>query len=725
MILVGYYSNKSDILSECYDYYPPLTKAMLIYAFFGILCAFRFVLMIYFFVWAIRNAQQQEQQQQQLQNISQSNQSSDQQQDIKTVKFEMIYYSEYLMKVLDSNLQKNQHSNNLNTPMCLNNYHNNQFYSSCEIQSDNNESQKNQVLTNPYLYSQSINQQNLQNIQQNYQQSETCPICCDNFKALDLVTYLDCNIKHVYHSACIQMWLGKNDTCPLCKQNVLSLNDQIMNEQQIKASLIDKQLDKSPNAKPSLLGDQKSNIKPRPKTFLTLTRNKTILQEIKNQRVSSTSVDESELQSPTSVEQTNQNNQELQQDQLSQQLIQSQASNPLSRQFTPENTIYFNIMITLQFCYVFPYFLLTVLSFTFLYCYQSELSKLWDSKQKCDKEFISWFVCIVLYCPIAAILSIVFSKQIYNNMNQKVYLLHRFNKRVKHYSIQKLRYLVVYLVIDLYHIVWSISGMIIDKKYYNRSQCSTEVSQVAYTGGFITGMGFVFILRFLYLILIYVIGRNILGWMHENQAHYNRVDIKFESEEWDRNIQEKLVEEYYLSKLNSTTLTNLSDSSTIRSVRKSSCESTDSNASSVRQENISIMDESITNIMLEDTSALECSKNEALLGKSLDQDSDLNKLDELNNVFLINRSESTLQSHADSSRSASIVSEQIDMDCSICFCNFESQEIVVRLPCDKIRHIYHEKCIKEWLTNHDLCPLCKKNIIHMNLQQQILKNKSK
>jgi hypothetical protein len=41
--------------------------------------------------------------------------------------------------------------------------------------------------------------------------------------------------------------------------------------------------------------------------------------------------------------------------------------------------------------------------------------------------------------------------------------------------------------------------------------------------------------------------------------------------------------------------------------------------------------------------------------------------------------------------------------CSICLCEYERGERVVRLPCD---HIYHDSCLTSWTTNHTRCPLC-------------------
>lgn len=49
--------------------------------------------------------------------------------------------------------------------------------------------------------------------------------------------------------------------------------------------------------------------------------------------------------------------------------------------------------------------------------------------------------------------------------------------------------------------------------------------------------------------------------------------------------------------------------------------------------------------------------------------------------------------------------------CSICFCEYLEGDLIVRLPCDREKHIFHDKCIKIWLDRNDLCPLCKSNIV--------------
>ncbi|KAL5111412.1 hypothetical protein TcWFU_001599 [Taenia crassiceps] len=48
---------------------------------------------------------------------------------------------------------------------------------------------------------------------------EQCAICIEVFKPQDLIRSLPC--RHMYHRACIDPWLLKHRSCPLCKQNIL------------------------------------------------------------------------------------------------------------------------------------------------------------------------------------------------------------------------------------------------------------------------------------------------------------------------------------------------------------------------------------------------------------------------------------------------------------------------------------------------------------------------
>lgn len=50
-----------------------------------------------------------------------------------------------------------------------------------------------------------------------------------------------------------------------------------------------------------------------------------------------------------------------------------------------------------------------------------------------------------------------------------------------------------------------------------------------------------------------------------------------------------------------------------------------------------------------------------------------------------------------------IADEEEQPSCSICLCDYDLGEEVVRLPCT---HLYHEACIGSWTDNHTRCPLC-------------------
>ena len=48
--------------------------------------------------------------------------------------------------------------------------------------------------------------------------SITCPICLEAFEKGDVVVKLPCPCKHcAYHRDCIEPWLTKNNTCPMCR----------------------------------------------------------------------------------------------------------------------------------------------------------------------------------------------------------------------------------------------------------------------------------------------------------------------------------------------------------------------------------------------------------------------------------------------------------------------------------------------------------------------------
>src|SRR5439155_17530307 len=46
--------------------------------------------------------------------------------------------------------------------------------------------------------------------------------------------------------------------------------------------------------------------------------------------------------------------------------------------------------------------------------------------------------------------------------------------------------------------------------------------------------------------------------------------------------------------------------------------------------------------------------------------------------------------------------------CSICLDKYEENNPGIKLECV---HIFHKKCIIEWLNNNGTCPLCRQNVI--------------
>lgn len=48
----------------------------------------------------------------------------------------------------------------------------------------------------------------------------------------------------------------------------------------------------------------------------------------------------------------------------------------------------------------------------------------------------------------------------------------------------------------------------------------------------------------------------------------------------------------------------------------------------------------------------------------------------------------------------------VDEACPICMVEFEKDQNVINLPCNK-KHIFHDSCIGEWIRRNNTCPLCK------------------
>lgn len=53
--------------------------------------------------------------------------------------------------------------------------------------------------------------------------------------------------------------------------------------------------------------------------------------------------------------------------------------------------------------------------------------------------------------------------------------------------------------------------------------------------------------------------------------------------------------------------------------------------------------------------------------------------------------------------------DEVGQKCSICFDDFVEEDTVVSMPCSS-RHVFHERCVKEWLSRDDSCPLCRSSL---------------
>jgi hypothetical protein len=52
-------------------------------------------------------------------------------------------------------------------------------------------------------------------------------------------------------------------------------------------------------------------------------------------------------------------------------------------------------------------------------------------------------------------------------------------------------------------------------------------------------------------------------------------------------------------------------------------------------------------------------------------------------------------------------SEEKDIKCTVCYCDFEESDQLKMLPCF---HKFHVGCIDPWLKQHTVCPICKDDL---------------
>ena len=59
---------------------------------------------------------------------------------------------------------------------------------------------------------------------QDWEGAGSCAICMEDFKQDgDFVAELGCSSKHIFHTKCLQGWIKKSKTCPLCREEIPEL----------------------------------------------------------------------------------------------------------------------------------------------------------------------------------------------------------------------------------------------------------------------------------------------------------------------------------------------------------------------------------------------------------------------------------------------------------------------------------------------------------------------
>ncbi|CDW85723.1 isoform b [Stylonychia lemnae] len=199
----NYLNNREDILEYCAPYNPVMNFMLLFYTSIGLLSFPRFIILIYFFVWRVRGL-----------NVNQARMSANETEpQIQSFKFPIIKYEN-----LESEIRQ---FSAISQP--------NQTQEITEEEKDN-ENQFLESTSPPRLLQKQIkyNDNRIDNQNKRISKdeiiSDSCPICCEAFGNSDKISFLPCNIKHIYHTNCIQMWLGKHNTCPLCKHEVIKVS---------------------------------------------------------------------------------------------------------------------------------------------------------------------------------------------------------------------------------------------------------------------------------------------------------------------------------------------------------------------------------------------------------------------------------------------------------------------------------------------------------------------
>eukprot|EP00347_Sterkiella_histriomuscorum_P015324 403357454 len=68
---------------------------------------------------------------------------------------------------------------------------------------------------------------------QSEQKVDNCSICLDQFNLQDEIIKLNCDEGHIFHLPCIEGWALTNNSCPLCRKNLIDEKDIVNNKNQI------------------------------------------------------------------------------------------------------------------------------------------------------------------------------------------------------------------------------------------------------------------------------------------------------------------------------------------------------------------------------------------------------------------------------------------------------------------------------------------------------------
>ena len=100
--------------------------------------------------------------------------------------------------------------------------------------------------------------------------------------------------------------------------------------------------------------------------------------------------------------------------------------------------------------------------FVFYYFFD-ELNYIWSQENGgcLDGSFSYWFISFIMYCPLASILSSYTLRRIFEARIWTVYVLYEWKVKVDHFTTEKIKFLVPLLVLDVIHLIWALSGLIV------------------------------------------------------------------------------------------------------------------------------------------------------------------------------------------------------------------------------------------------------------------------